>query len=79
MKQNDKEVVELEAGEGDIIIADREPYVIDDDAIIEGIKIMRDTGTQSSVINGTGKKVTILEYIKGQVLSKTLVRIEDAK
>jgi hypothetical protein len=76
MKQNEKEVVELEAGEGDIIIADREPYVIDDEKLLELIIAKRE---KLESFEYQGKKVTVVEYIKGQVLSKTLVRIEDAK
>jgi len=76
MKQNDKEVVKLEAGEGDIIIADREPYVIDDEKLIKLIKSKRE---KLESFEYEGKKVTVVEYIKGQVLSKTLVRIENAE
>ena len=60
MKQNEKEVVELEAGEGDIIIADREPYVIDDEKLIELIKSKRE---KLESFEHEGKKVTVVEYI----------------
>jgi len=66
----------LEAGEGDIIIADREPYVIDDEKLLELIKSKRE---KLESFEYDGKKVTVVEYIKGQVLSKTLVRIENAE
>ena len=65
-----------ELGDGDIIIADREPYVIDDEKLIELIKAKRE---KLESFEYEGKKVTVVEYIKGQVLSKTLVRIKDAK
>ena len=71
---NGKKVNEL--GDGDIIIADREPYVIDDEKLIELIKAKRE---KLESFEYEGKKVTVLEYFKGDVISKTLVRIEYAK
>lgn len=63
------------AGDGDMIISESEPYIIDDEELLELIKQKRE---KLESFEYKDKRVTVLEYFEGAVLSKTLVRIEDA-
>lgn len=60
------------AGDGDVIILDKEPYIIDDEELLELIKQKRES---EKVFHYKDKRVEILEYFKGAFVSKTLVRI----
>ena len=65
-----------DAGDGDIIILDKSPYIIDDEELINLIKQNRENNKSFKYKN---KQVTILEYFKSSFISKTLVRITDEK
>ena len=60
-------------GDGDIIMLDREPWVIDDPDLIDAIKKHRAAGEP---FDYNGQRVTIVQYYKGETLSKTLVRVD---
>jgi len=70
--ENGKKVEEM--GDGDIIILDREPWIIDDEKLLEMIKEHRE---KLESFEYKGQRVEILEYFQGKMLSKTLVRITD--
>lgn len=77
----EKEVVQLEEGEGDIIIDLDVPSRTVGDEYIEDIKRLRDSDEKvKSYENGVS--VEVVEYIQGQVLSVTKVKfkgLEDVK
>jgi len=65
-----------DAGDGDIIILDRHPYIIEDENLINLIKQNREKNKSFKYKN---KQVIILEFFKSSFISKTLVRIENEK
>ena len=77
----EKEVVQLEEGEGDIIIDLDVPSRTVGDEYIEDIKRLRDSDEKvKSYENGVS--VEVVEYIQGKVLSVTKVKfkgLEDVK
>lgn len=77
----EKEVVQLEEGEGDIIIDLDVPSRTVGDEYIEDIKRLRDSDEKVKSYDN-GVSVEVVEYIQGQVLSVTKVRfkgLEDVK
>lgn len=77
----EKEVVQLEEGEGDIIIDLDVPSRTVGDEYIEDIKRLRDSDEKVKSYDN-GVSVEVVEYIQGQVLSVTKVKfkgLEDVK
>jgi len=66
-----------DAGDGDIIIGDVEPYVIDDERILDEIKWMRDHKEKTSQIHGV--KIEILHDWNLKTIRHTLVHVEPVK
>jgi hypothetical protein len=73
----EKEVVQLEEGEGDIIIDLDVPSRTVGDEYIEDIKRLREYEADEKVKTyDNGVSVEVVEYIQGQVLSVTKVRFK---
>jgi len=64
----------LEIQEGDIIMFDKEPYVLDDEGLLKLVLIYReDPNMIGEIFIYNNQAYVIKQYIKGKTLSKTLV------